>query len=395
MTTQEIIEQEQQYIIQTYKRFPVALTRGEGVRVWDAEGKSYLDFLAGIAVNALGYNHPAIRETIQKQSSGLIHTSNLFYTQNQIALAKILADHCELDCAFYCNSGAEANEAAIKLARKWGEGRYEIVTALQSFHGRTLAAITATGQPKYQKGFEPMPQGFNYAPYNDLGAIRKAITPNTVAIMLEAVQGEGGIRAADPEYLKGVEKLCKEHNLLLIFDEVQAGMGRTGKLFAYQHYGVQPDLVTVAKGLGAGFPIGMMLARKEVAKAFEYGNHASTFGGGEFVTGVALTFVRILLEENLLGHVEAMGRLLREKLEALQAKYSSLITEVRGMGLMAGIQFVESLSSGDVCSAVREQGLLTAIAGDNVLRFVPPLVIQTEDVEEAAVMLDKTLATFV
>ncbi|MCP4398982.1 MAG: aspartate aminotransferase family protein [bacterium] len=394
MTTQEIIEQEQQYIIQTYKRFPIMLTKGEGVRVWDAEGKSYLDFLSGIAVNALGYNHPAIRETIQKQRSGLIHTSNLFYTQNQVALAKILADHSELDCAFYCNSGAEANEGAIKLARKWGKGRYEIVTALQSFHGRTLAAITATGQPKYQKGFEPMPQGFNYVPFNDLEAIRKAVTPDTVAIMLEAIQGEGGIRVADPGYLAGVEKLCKEHKLLLIFDEVQTGMGRSGKLFAYQHYGVQPDIVTLAKSLGAGFPIGMMLARRDVAGAFEYGNHASTFGGGEFVTGVALTFAKILLEENLLGHVEEIGRFLREKLENLQAKYGSLITEVRGVGLMAGIQFVASLSSGEVCAEAREQGLLTAIAGDNVLRFVPPLVIQAADVEEAAEILDKTLATF-
>ena len=395
MKAQEIIEQEQQYIVQTYKRFPILLTKGEGVRVWDAEGKEYLDFLSGIAVNALGYNHPAIRETIQKQSTGLIHTSNLFYTKNQVALAKILADNCELDCAFYCNSGAEANEAAIKLARKWGKGRYEIITALQSFHGRTLAAITATGQPKYQKGFEPMPQGFSYVPYNDLDAIRKAITSDTAAIMLEAIQGEGGIRPAEQEYLSVVEKLCKEHKLLLIFDEVQTGMGRTGKLFGYQHYGVQPDIVTLAKGLGAGFPIGMMLARKDVADAFEYGNHASTFGGGEFVTGVALTFAKILLEENLLEHVEEMGRLLREKLETLKAKYSSLITEVRGIGLMAGIQFVESVSSGDVCTAVRERGLLTAIAGDNVLRFVPPLIIQAGDVEEAITILEKTLADFV
>ena len=394
MTTQEIIEQEQQYIIQTYKRFPIMLTKGEGVRVWDAEDKSYLDFLSGIAVNALGYNHPAIRETIQKQSTELIHTSNLFYTNNQVALAKKLVDNCELDCAFYCNSGAEANESAIKLARKWGKGRYEIVTALQSFHGRTLAAITATGQPKYQKGFEPMPQGFKYVPFNDLEAIRQAITSNTVAIMLEAIQGEGGIRVADSDYLAGVEKLCREHNLLLIFDEVQAGMGRTGKLFGYQHYGVQPDIVTLAKSLGAGFPIGMMLARRDVANAFEYGNHASTFGGGEFVTGVALAFVKILLEEHLLEHVEEMGRVLREKLEALQVKYKSLITDVRGIGLMAGIQFAESVSSADVCTKVREQGLLTAIAGDNVLRFVPPLIIQASDVEEAVAILDKAIADF-
>ena len=394
MTTQEIIEQERQYIIQTYKRFPVVLTKGEGVRVWDSEGKSYLDFLAGIAVNALGYNHPAIRETIQKQSTGLIHTSNLFYTQNQVSLAKMLVEHSELDCAFYCNSGAEANESAIKLARKWGKGRFEIITALQSFHGRTLATITATGQPKYQKGFEPLVPGFKYVPFDDLEALKQTISSDTVAIMLEAIQGEGGIQPASSEYMRSVAELCQKHELLLIFDEVQAGMGRTGKLFAYQHYDVQPDIVTLAKSLGAGFPIGMMLARQEVAEAFEYGNHASTFGGGEFVTGVALAFVKILFEEGLLEHVVKMGKLLLDQLNSLKAKYSDLITEIRGIGLMAGLRFHDSVSAADVCTALRENGLLTAIAGGNVVRFVPPLVIQSADLEEAAGILDKTLATF-
>ncbi|PID56451.1 aspartate aminotransferase family protein [candidate division KSB3 bacterium] len=395
MTTQETIEQEQRCIIHTYARFPILLTKGEGVRLWDAEGKTYLDFLSGIAVNALGYNHPAIRETIQRQSAGLIHTSNLFYTRNQVALAQLLTDHCELDCAFYCNSGAEANEAAIKLARKWGQGRYEIITALQSFHGRTLGALAATGQSKYQQGFDPMLQGFSYVPYNDLDAICTAVREKTAAIMLEAVQGEGGIRAANQEYLAGVEALCKEHDLLLIVDEVQAGMGRTGKLFAYQHYGVSPDLVTAAKSLGAGFPIGMMLARREIAAAFDVGNHASTFGGGEFVTGVALTFAKILLEEGLLAHVEEMGQVLREQFSALQQKYPSVIMELRGIGLMAGIRFADSLSSGDLCTAARKRGLLTAVAGDNVLRFVPPLIVQTEDIEEAAAILDAVLAELV
>ncbi len=394
MTTQDLIEQEHQYIMQTYKRFPVALTRGEGVRVWDSDGKEYLDFLAGIAVNALGYNHPAIRETIQRQSSSLIHTSNLFYTQNQVALVKMLADYSEMDCGFYCNSGAEANEAAIKLARKWGKGRFEIITALQSFHGRTLAAITATGQPKYQEGFEPLVQGFTYVPYNDSNAIEQAISGKTVAIMLEALQGEGGIVPAEPDYMKRVVELCREHNLLLICDEVQAGMGRTGKLFAYQHYGIQPDIITLAKALGAGFPIGMMLAKKEVASAFEYGNHASTFGGGEFVTGVALTFTKILLEEGLLEHVEQMGSLFIEQLNVLKEKYASLIVEARGIGLMVGLRFHESVSALDICGAARENGLLTAIAGSNVLRFVPPLVIQPSDIEEAGSILDRTIETF-
>ena len=394
MTTQEIIAQEQQYVMQTYKRFPIALTKGEGVRVWDNDGKCYLDFLAGIAVNALGYNHPAIRETIHKQADGLIHTSNLFYTQNQIALAKQMAEYSGLDCAFYCNSGAEANEGAFKLARKWGKGRYEIITALQSFHGRTLATITATGQTKYQQGFAPLPSGFTYVPFNDLAAITQAIRPETVAILLEAVQGEGGIQVAAPDYLEGVAQLCRERNILLMFDEVQAGMGRTGKLFAFQHYNARPDVVTVAKGLGAGFPIGMMLARREVAAAFEPGNHASTFGGGEFVTGVALTFVNLLMKEGLLEHVIKMGELLLARLNALKDRYPALIADARGLGLMAGLQFADAIPAADVSAKLRENGLLTAMAGGNVVRFVPPLILQPADIDEAAAILDTTIRAF-
>ena len=380
--------------MQTYKRFPIVLTKGEGVRVWDNDGKCYLDFLAGIAVNALGYNHPAIRETIHKQADGLIHTSNLFYTQNQIALAKQMAEYSGLDCAFYCNSGAEANEGAFKLARKWGKGRYEIITALQSFHGRTLATITATGQTKYQQGFAPLPSGFTYVPFNDLAAITQAIRPETVAILLEAVQGEGGIQVAAPDYLEGVARLCRERNILLMFDEVQAGMGRTGKLFAFQHYNARPDVVTVAKGLGAGFPIGMMLARREVAAAFEPGNHASTFGGGEFVTGVALTFVNLLMKEGLLEHVIKMGELLLARLNALKDRYPALIADARGLGLMAGLQFADAIPAADVSAKLRENGLLTAMAGGNVVRFVPPLILQPADIDEAAAILDTTIRAF-
>ncbi len=394
MTTQAVIAQEHQYIMQTYKRFPVVLTRGEGVRVWDLDGKCYLDFVAGLAVNALGYNHPKIRETIRSQSEGLIHTSNLFYTRNQVKLAQMLVEHSNFDRVFYCNSGAEANEGAFKLARKWGKGRYEIITAQQSFHGRTLAAVTATGQPKYQKGFEPLVPGFKYVPFNDPNAVRQAVTPDTVAIMLEAVQGEGGVRIADPEYMKEVAELCQTHKLLLIIDEVQSGMGRTGKLFAHQHYDVRPDIITLAKALGGGLPIGMMLARKEVAEAFEYGNHASTFGGGEFVSGVALTFLEILFNENLIDHVAKMGEVLFDHLKKLAEKYPTLITNVRGIGLMTGIEFDEAVSSAEICAAVLKNGLLASIAAGNVLRFVPPLIIQPADIEEAAAILDNTLAAF-
>ncbi|MBD3307521.1 acetylornithine/succinylornithine family transaminase [candidate division KSB3 bacterium] len=392
MTAQDVIAQEQQYIVQTYKRFPVVLTKGEGVRVWDIDGKCYLDCLAGIAVNALGYNHPAIREAIRRQSEGLIHTSNLFYTQNQLRLAQLLVEHSELDCAFYCNSGAEANEAAFKLARKWGKGRYEILTAQQSFHGRTLAAITATGQTKYQQDFEPLMPGFKHVPFNDLDALRNAVTPQTVGILLEAIQGEGGIRLADPAYMQGVADLCRTQNLLLMFDEVQAGLGRTGKLFAYQQYGVRPDIITLAKSLGGGFPIGMMLARRDVAEAFQFGDHASTFGGGEFVTGIALTFLELLLHDHLLDHVAEMGTLLIDRLNSLKAAYPAMITDARGMGLMAGLEFHESIAAADVCVAARENGLLTATAGGNVLRFVPPLIIQPADIEEAGTILEKTLS---
>ena len=394
MTTQDVIAQEQQYIMQTYKRFPVVLTRGEGVRVWDSDGKGYLDFLAGISVNALGYNHPAIRAAIERQSAGLIHTSNLFYTQNQVKLAKMLVEQAGLDQAFFCNSGAEANEGALKLARKWGKGRYEIITAGQSFHGRTLATVTATGQPKYQKGFEPLMPGFAYVPFNDLAALRQAITANTVAILLEAIQAEGGIRIGTPAYLEGVAQLCQERQLLLIFDEVQVGMGRTGKLFAYQHFNVRPDIVTLAKALGGGFPIGAMLAKREVAQAFEFGNHASTFGGGEFVTGVAIAFLETLAQEHLLAHVTAMGKLLLAQLQRLKEKYATLIVDARGVGLIAGLEFAETVSALEISHALVKNGLLTAVAGKNVVRFVPPLIIQPADIEEAVAILDKTIAAF-
>lgn len=388
MTPENIIENEQQYILQTYARFPLALTRGDGVHVWDGDGNRYLDFLAGIAVNLLGYNHPAIRDAITRQSAGLIHTSNLFYTENQGKLAKLLVERSGLDRAFFCNSGAEANEAAIKLARKWGKGRYQIITAQQSFHGRTLAAITATGQPKYQHGFEPLVPGFTYVPFNDLEAVRRAVTPDTVGILLEPVQGEGGILPAAPEYLKGVAALCQERNLLLLFDEVQCGMGRTGKLFAYEHYGVTPDIVTLAKALGGGFPLGAMLARQSVADAFKYGDHASTFGGGEFVTGVALACLEVLLNDNLLEHVATMGELLLERLQSLRAAYPEYIVEVRGLGLMAGLVFASGLPAVGICAAARDRGLITATAGGNVLRFVPPYIIQPADIDAAITILD-------
>jgi acetylornithine/N-succinyldiaminopimelate aminotransferase len=378
MTNIEVFEQEKSYIMQTYKRFPVALEKGEGVYLWDYDKKEYLDFLAGIAVNALGYNHPVMSEVIRKLASGLIHTSNLFYTLNQVKLAKMLSTHSKLDKVFFCNSGAEANEGAIKLARKWGKGRFEIITALESFHGRTLATLTATGQTKYQAGFEPLMPGFKYVPYNDIDAIKNAISKDTVAIMLEAVQAEGGIRIAQKEYLKNIESICKENNLLLIFDEVQSGIGRTGKFLSYQHFDVNPHIVTIAKSLGCGFPIGAFMAKEEIAASFEFGNHGSTFGGGAFVTGIAYEFLNIMFSDDLIGNAVKMGKIFLEKFNILSKKYPEIIEEVRGIGLLAGIQFKEKYKAADMATMFVTDGLLVASAGLNVVRFAPPLIIKEE-----------------
>jgi predicted acetylornithine/succinylornithine family transaminase len=392
MNNAEVFEQEKSYIMQTYKRFPVALERGEGAYVWDYDKKEYLDFLSGIAVNALGYNHPVISKVIRKQASGLIHTSNLFYTLNQTRLAKLLTTYSKMDKAFFCNSGAEANEGAFKLARKWGKGRFEIITALESFHGRTLATLTATGQTKYHAGFEPLVPGFKHVPFNDIEALKNAISKETVAILLEPVQAEGGIRLATPEYLKNVNTICKDNNFLLIFDEIQAGMGRTGKLFSYEHFDVSPDIITIAKSLGCGFPIGAFLARDEIAGSFEFGNHGSTFGGGEFVTGIAIEFLNILYNENLMENVVKQGKFFLEKLTELSKKYANIIEEVRGLGLLLGIQFKEQFKAADIATMFVTEGLLAASAGSNVVRFAPPLIIKEEHVEKAISIIDRSLS---
>jgi acetylornithine/N-succinyldiaminopimelate aminotransferase len=393
MSNQEIIDKANSCIMNTYKRFPIALKEGNGVYVNDYDGKEYLDFLAGISVNALGYNHPEIAETIVKLSTGLIHTSNLFYTKNQTEVADKLVKNSTFDKAFFCNSGAEANEGAIKLARKWGKGRYEIITAINSFHGRTLATVTATGQTKYQKGFEPLVEGFKHVPYKDLDAIKSALTDKTVAIMLEAIQAEGGVLIPSKEYIQGVEKICRENNLLLIFDEVQTGLGRTGKIFAHQHFDVSPDIITLAKALGGGLPIGILLAKDSVAQSFEPGNHASTFGGGEFVTGIALKFLEILIDKKLYINSEKMGKILLTKLEAIKQKYPEMIKEARGLGLLCGIEFVESINASEVGDKLVQNGLLAAAAGSNIIRFAPPLIVNENNIEKAIEILDNVLLT--
>ncbi|MEG6616942.1 acetylornithine transaminase [Peptococcaceae bacterium 1198_IL3148] len=393
MKTKEIMAMGSQYVMNTYGRLPMALVKGKGVKVWDADGKEYLDFLAGLAVNSLGHCHPRVVKAIWRQANTLMHVSNIYYIEPQVQLAKLLVENSCADKAFFCNSGAEANEGAIKLARKYaklnyGPDKYEIITAIQSFHGRTLATITATGQPKYQKDLEPLPAGFKYVPFNDLEALKQAIGPHTCAIMLEPIQGEGGVHPAGKEYLQGVAELCKQNNLLLLFDEVQCGLGRTGKFLAHQLYGVEPDIFTLAKALGNGFPVGAMLAKEQVAAAFKPGDHASTFGGNPLAATAALATVQVLLDEGVMENAQQMGQYFKDKLKFLAGKYQQ-IKEIRGAGLMIGVEL--TVEGKEIVNRCRQQGLLINCANNNVLRFLPPLIIKQADIDQAIEILDQAL----
>lgn len=393
MNNSEIAAMGQQYVMNTYGRLPMALVKGEGPWVWDAEGRKYLDFVGGLAVNSLGHAHPKVAGAICRQAGTLLHCSNIYWIEPQVKLAKLLVENSCAGKAFFCNSGAEANEGAIKLARKYakkalGPDKYEIITAANSFHGRTLATVTATGQTKYQKGFEPLPQGFCHVPFNDLAALEESIGPHTCGVLLEPVQGEGGVVPAHPEYLAGVAKLCKEKGLLLIFDEVQCGLGRTGKFLAYQHYGVEPDIITLAKALGGGFPIGAMLAKDEVAGAFQPGDHASTFGGNPLAAAAALAAMDVLLNDGVQENAASVGEYFKDQLKGLAEKYSC-VKEVRGMGLMLGMEL--SIEGKDIVAKCLEQGLLMNCTNGNVLRFLPPLVISEADVDQAVAILDKAM----
>ncbi|TEB07996.1 Acetylornithine aminotransferase [Pelotomaculum schinkii] len=394
MNTREIIELSEKYLMKNVGRIALAPVRGEGARLWDADGLEYLDFVSGIAVNSLGHCPQSVADAISWQSHQLMHCSNLYYIEPQALLAKLLVENSDLDKAFFCNSGAEANEAAIKLARKYarlnyGEEKFEIITALNSFHGRTLATVTATGQPKYQKGFEPLPGGFRYVPFNDLGALEEAIGPSTCAVMLEPIQGEGGVNVPAPEYLEGVAGLCQEHGALLIFDEVQCGLGRTGSFFAYEHYGVAPDILTLAKALGGGFPIGATLAKEKVAAAFQPGDHASTFGGNPLACVAALAAMQELLYGGVLENAISVGEYFYEQLKGLAAKYD-YVKDVRGMGLLLGMEL--SVKGKPLVEGCHTRGLLINCVNDYVLRFIPPLTINTSDVDLAVGILDEVMA---
>lgn len=394
-------------VMTTYARFPLALDRGAGCQVWDTQGKEYLDFVAGIATCTLGHAHPALVETVTRQIQTLHHVSNLYYIPVQGQLAKWLIEHSCADRVFFCNSGAEANEGAIKLARKYAhtvQGIKEplILTANASFHGRTLATITATGQPKYQKDFSPLVPGFNYVPYNDIAAIKEAIGEldegdrRVAAILLEPLQGEGGVRPGDVAYFQQIRKICDETGILLILDEVQVGVGRSGKLWGYENLGIEPDIFTSAKGLGGGIPIGAVMCKK-FCDVFQAGDHASTFGGNPFACAAALCVCETIERENLLQNVQERGEQLRNGLKAIAAKYPDQITEVRGWGLINGMELNADtqLTAADVVKGAIAEGLLLVPAGPKVIRFVPPLIVSESEVNTALQAVERAMAAVI
>lgn len=382
-------ELHQQYVMPTYAP-GLTLVRGEGAVVWDDAGREYLDFSSGIAVCGTGHCHPAVVAAIREQAGKLIHCSNLFHNELQPRLAQKISALGLGGKVFFANSGAEANEALFKLARKWGSatGRYEIITMKNSFHGRTLATMTATGQTKYQKGFEPLMPGFVYADFNQLDSVRAAITPRTVAVLCESVQGEGGIIPATQEFMTGLRELCTEKNVLLFFDEVQTGIGRTGKWLGFQNYGIRADGFSLAKGLGSGYPIGAAAVTPELSDVFQPGNHASTFGGTPLACAAALATLETIEKENLMANAVAMGACLTDGLKKLAARHDC-IQGVRGLGLMIGLAL--HVPAKPVEAKLREQGVLTIATGESVLRFVPPLVISAPQIDQALAILDKVL----
>lgn len=395
MTTDELMALSDKFIMATYKRFPVVLVRGSGARVWDSNGKEYLDFVAGIAVCSLGHSHPKVIEAIKKQVEILTHVSNLYYIEPQIHLARMLVENSFADKVFFCNSGAEANEAAIKLARKYAYenmagGKYELITMKDSFHGRTLATVTATGQPKFQVGFSPLLEGFRYVAFNDIPALNDAITEKTCGIMLEPIQGEGGIKIPDDEYLNKVRKICDDRGILMILDEVQVGMGRTGTLFAYEQYKVKPDIITLAKAVGNGFPVGAMMTTDRTASAFQPGSHASTFGGNPLAMAAGLATLETIQRDGILENVKRVGAYFVRKLNELKSSFA-VIKDVRGRGLIIGVEL--NIEGTEIVKECMDRKLLINCTGGNVLRFVPPLIITERDIDTAVGILGEVLSS--
>lgn len=394
MDSQNLMMLSEQVIAHTYNRFPILPVRGKGTRIWDMEGKEYIDFFAGLAVCNLGHCHPKVVRAIQTQAEKLIHVSNLYYIEPQIELASMLCQHSFADKVFFCNSGAEANEGALKLARKYakekrGEDRYEIITMERSFHGRTLATLTATGQTKYQKGYAPLMPGFKHVPFNDLPAVRGAINSKTCAVLLEPIQGEGGVNIPSEGYLKGLRELCDEKGILLILDEVQVGMGRTGKLFAYEHESIEPDILTLAKSLAGGVPIGALLIKEEIARSFEPGDHASTFGGNFLATAAGVAALKAILEEGMLENCQRVGAYFLSRLQEVQKKFS-FVREARGRGLILGLEL--KIEGAEIVKEMMKKGFLINCTMDRVLRFLPPLIITEEEVDRMIEALEEVFA---
>jgi acetylornithine/N-succinyldiaminopimelate aminotransferase len=383
------------HLLQNYRQQPVVLERGLGARVWDVEGKSYLDLLGGIATCALGHCHPEVVAAVKAQADKLWHASNVFYTLPQIELAEKLTAVSGLERAFFCNSGAEANEALFKLARRVQKDRgrperFEIICFENSFHGRTLATVAATGQPKYHKGFEPLPAGFQHVPYGDVQAVRRAVSPKTAAVIVEPIQGEGGVRVAPEGFLKSLRSLCDELGLLLLVDEVQTGMGRTGAVFAYQHEGILPDGISLAKALGNGLPIGAMLCREELGKSLPSGSHGSTFGGNLLAATAANVALSIIARPETLEMVRRKGAHLWSGALAIRARHPERVIAVRGRGMLVGIEVADD--AGDVVSRCREGGLLLNLAGEKTVRFAPPFTVSLSDLDEGLAIFEKSLA---
>jgi len=396
MTNEELIRVSQEVLTQNYGRFPIVLVKGEGCQVWDVEGKEYLDFVAGIGVCNLGHCYPKVVQAIREQAEKLLHVSNLYHIEPQIQLARILVEHSFADRVFFCNSGTEANEAAIKLARKYsqdkfGSGRHEIISLLKSFHGRTLGALAATGQEKFHKGFEPLLPGFKFVPQDDISAMEAAISASTCAVLVEPIQAEGGVNLPAENYLRELKRLCERGKILLIYDEVQVGMGRTGKLFAYEHYGAPPDILTMAKGLAGGVPIGAMLATEKVAQSFTPGTHAATFGGNPLATAAGVAALRATLEDGVLENCRKVSSHFLQRLQVLKNKYS-FVKEVRGKGLMIGLELAREGKS--VVQECLQRGFLINCTNETVLRFIPPLIITTKEIDRLVQALDEILATW-
>lgn len=394
MTATTLMQRADQVMAATYQRFPVAFEKGRGCQLWDTDGRCYTDFVAGIAVCNLGHAHPRISEAVSQQVRTLLHVSNLYYTLPQVDLAGWLVENSFADRVFFGNSGAEANEAAIKLARKYfkdrGEtNRFRIISMERSFHGRTLATLSATGQEKIRKGFDPVLEGFDFVPFNDIEALRSRMDATTCAVMLEPIQGEGGVRCPDENYLKRVRQICDETDTLLIFDEIQTGMGRTGKLFAYQHFGIEPDIMTLAKALANGLPIGAMLAREAIISAFGPGAHASTFGGTPIVTAAAMEVCKILVEDGVIEKGRAAGVYFKEKLHALKDRHA-VIEDVRGHGLLLGMKL--TIDGAPLVKQCMQKGFLINCIQDRILRFIPPLIITTEEIDQLIDVLDSILS---